>query len=103
MNISNTENYVLFFNTENTESYLLGIHYIHGNIGIVLHMFSDNEEIYPFQTYSAYVFDVNPERVEEIVENTTEFILDSWDLNCTHSEIIEHFHELVPIVERYCH
>ena len=102
MTISNHENYVPFFSTDSNESYLLGVQYRDGNISIQLHLFNDNEEVYPFQTYSAYVFEVESEIAEEVIDNAIDYILTEFDTNCTRSEMIDAFHALVPVVEGFC-
>lgn len=103
MTISNYENYIPFFSTNSNESYLLGVQYRDGNISIQLHLFNDNEEVYPFQTYSAYVFEVEPEIAEEVIDNATDYILTEFDTNLTHNEMVDAFRSLVPVVEGFCH
>ena len=102
MNISNYEDYVPFFATDSDESYLLGVQYRDRNISVQLLMFNDNEEVYPFQSYTSYVFDVEPEIAEEVIDNAIDYILTQFDTNGTRSEMVEHFRELATVVEGFC-
>ena len=102
MAISNYEDYVPLFAIDSDESYLLGVQYRDRNISVQLLMFNDNEEVYPFQSYTSYVFDVEPEIAEEVIDNAIDYILTQFDTNGTRSEMVEHFRELAIVVENFC-